>query len=398
VDNITHAFVGAAMAQCAVPQGASRRARTVFICASVIASNAPDIDLIYTSIIEEPLGYLLHHRGHSHTLPGLGVLGLLIGTGLRLTPSASVAVRGMASRLWSLIGAALLAHLLMDTANGYGTHLWYPFWSGWVYGDAVFVLEPWLWAVLGLILASNAGRVWRVLIALLTLVLIGVLFQLSLLPGSVLAVLIGAMGAAGIALRRWPEKTRASVALIATAAIFVVMPGVSRAAKEQARRVSIGPPEGEVIDIVADANPGIPWCWAVLVLQQTGNGPGDLLVARRGTLSLLPGVWPAASCTTARLSVGWSTETQASDRIVWHRRWQIDLETLRALYDKNCRARAWLQFGRVPYVSHGVIRDLRFEHPIGQNFTPMALDTEHACPSYLTNWELPRSDVLTARP
>ena len=37
----------------------------------------------------------------------------------------------------------------MDSANSYGTHLLYPFSARWIYGDAVFVLEPWLWLILG---------------------------------------------------------------------------------------------------------------------------------------------------------------------------------------------------------------------------------------------------------
>jgi inner membrane protein len=395
VDNITHAFLGAAMAECAAPRNAAPAARTAFMCAGVIAANAPDIDLLYNGIIEQPLGYLLHHRGHSHTLPGLGVLGILIWSGMRRWPQARLALRGMEGRCLSLIAAALLGHLLMDTANSYGTHLWYPFSSGWVYGDAVFVLEPWLWAMLGATLAMNAGRLWRVLIALLTLVPIGALVQVGLLQAGVLAVLLGAVGAGAFSVRRWPRQTRAAAALIATAAIAVGMSGVSRAAKAQAR-AAIAAHDAEVIDVVADANPGVPWCWAVMVLHKA-NDRRDALVATRATLSLLPGVWPAASCASARLSAGWATEVRASAAVVWHRRWDIDVATLRTVYEGNCRARAWLQFGRVPYVSNGSIADLRFEHPIGQNFTPMALDDAagaRRCPAALTHWELPRRDVL----
>src|SRR5687767_12181110 len=111
------------MAECAVPRTASPRARTVFMCAGVIAADVPDVDLIYSGIIEEPLGYLLHHRGHSHTLPGIGVLGILIWSGLRLLPQAKLAIRGMEARWLALLAAALAGHVLMDTANGYGTHL-----------------------------------------------------------------------------------------------------------------------------------------------------------------------------------------------------------------------------------------------------------------------------------
>ena len=85
--------------------------------------------------------------------------------------------------------------------------------------------------------------------------------------------------------------------------------------------------------------------------------------------------------------------------IVRHRRWQIDVEGLRALYAGNCRVRAWLQFGRMPYVANGWIADLHFEQPIGQNFTSMAVDAGgRACPAHVTDWELPRRDVLVPSP
>ena len=47
------------MAQCAVPRDAMARTRAVFICAGVVAANAPDVDLLYTGITVAPLGYLL---------------------------------------------------------------------------------------------------------------------------------------------------------------------------------------------------------------------------------------------------------------------------------------------------------------------------------------------------
>jgi hypothetical protein len=42
VDNITHAFVGAAMAECALPANQSTRARAMFMSVGVLAANAPD--------------------------------------------------------------------------------------------------------------------------------------------------------------------------------------------------------------------------------------------------------------------------------------------------------------------------------------------------------------------
>jgi len=385
------------MGEYAAPRDGSSGTRAVFIAAGVIAANAPDVDLLYTGLTEAPLGYLLHHRGHSHTLPGLIALGLLIWSGLRLLPWVKAGVLGAERRWLLLLAVALFGHLLMDSANSYGTHPFYPFSARWIYGDAVFVLEPWLWVILGAALALNAGRLWRVLVALLALGPLAALVSLGLLRVGVLAAMLGLGCAAAIAARSWDRRTRAAGVLLATAAIFVLMPGVSRVAKGEARRALQGVDSGAVVDIVSDANPGVPWCWSVLTLQKAADGPGDALIARRATLSLLPGAWPAASCASARLSARWTApDGAASDAIVWHRRWRIDVEELRALYAANCRVRAWLQFGRAPYVANGSIADLRFEHPIGQNFTPMAVGTDaRACPSHVTGWELPRHDVLT---
>ena len=397
MDNVTHAFVGAAMAECAVPQGASPRTRTLLITAGVIAANAPDIDLLYTGITEAPLGYPLHHRGHSHTLPGLAVLGVAMWSGLKLLPRAKAALQGMDRRAILLIAAALLGHVLMDSANSYGTHLLYPFSARWIYGDAVFVLEPWLWLILGAALASNALRLWRAVVALLALGPSAALVAMSLLPVGVLAAMLGATGALAFAARAWDRKKRASVVLVAAATIFVVMPAVSRLAKATALRALSDLDRGELVDIVSDVNPGVPWCWGVLTLQKAADGPDRALVARRGTLSLLPGLWPATSCASARLmSARWpAAATATPDGIVWHRQWRINLEELRTLHAGNCRVHAWLQFGRVPYVANGRIADLRFEHPVGQNFTPMPIETgDGGCPSHVTAWELPRRDVL----
>src|SRR5258708_37303503 len=55
--------------------------RTGAYLASVFANNAPDLDFVYARITDPPLGYLLHHRAHSHTVPvgiAIGVLTVLV--------------------------------------------------------------------------------------------------------------------------------------------------------------------------------------------------------------------------------------------------------------------------------------------------------------------------------
>jgi hypothetical protein len=90
-----------------------------------------------------------------------------------------------------------------------------------------------------------------------------------------------------------------------------------------------------------------------------------------------------------------NSEVAASAAMMWHERWQIDLEELRSLAARDCRTAAWLQYGRVPYIEGGAIADLRFERPMGGNFTRMRLDAgARGCPVNLTNWTPPRADIL----
>ena len=397
VDNLTHTFVGAAIGEYATPATASPRIRLAAMTVGAIAANAPDADLLYTRITDPPLGYLLHHRGHTHTVPGLAVLALLIW-GVLWLRRRSAWKAGLTTRRWMLlIAAALASHLLMDAANSYGTHPFYPVSFRWLYLDAIFVIEPWLWVILGTALALNAARRSRFLIGGLTASLAAALTAIGLLHPAALAAMFAAVAACVYGTRTWDRHRRAGAALLAVAVVFMVMPFVSRAAKASARAAVLAS-DGQVIDVVADANPGVPWCWSVLTLQQSDGGPGALL-ARRGTLSLFPGAWPATSCASIRLTGQSSGEAITSDAIVWHRRWQTDLSELRALFAGNCHARAWLQFGRVPYIQDGALVDLRFESPTRQNFTRMRLPPEsRECPSYITSWEPPRRDVLGSPP
>ena len=80
MDNLTHTLAGLLLAEAAV-QARSRHGepsapfRTAAYLSSAFVNNAPDLDFVYAGITERPFGYLLHHRGHSHTVP----VGLAIG-------------------------------------------------------------------------------------------------------------------------------------------------------------------------------------------------------------------------------------------------------------------------------------------------------------------------------
>jgi len=53
---------------------------------------------------------------------------------------------------------AILTHPLLDTLNTYGVRWLMPVRGDWYYGDALFIVDPWLWLVLVLGVVASRGR------------------------------------------------------------------------------------------------------------------------------------------------------------------------------------------------------------------------------------------------
>lgn len=393
MDNVTHALVGAAMAEVALPARPSPQLRRAFLVTGVVAASLPDVDLAYTWITEPPIGYMLHHRGHTHTWPGLVVLGLVVLGVHRLWPTLRELVAPVQRRLTTLIAVALASHLLLDAGNHYGTHLLYPLTSRWYYGDAVFIFEPWLWVMLGVTTALNAsGRLSASALWVMTVALPTALLAVGLVGAVTVATFAIGGFALAFALARLRPARRGVVVLVGTAIVFIAMAGTSRHVKHIVRGALASMGAGAVVDIAATSNPGVPWCWSLVTLE---HGGPQRMIARRGTLSLLPVWWPASRCVSDRLIAAAPGPASDVDALRWNREWAIDLTELSAVA-QDCRGAAWLQFGRMPSVEDGQIVDLRFDNPLSANFTAMAVDEpgRRPCPAYLTSWEWPRADVL----
>lgn len=147
MDNLTHSLVGLAAAKAGL-----ERVSPYATVVCVLAANAPDADIV--TLVGGSLTYLEHHRGITHSIAGTLAIGLLFPIlfywGERL--SARLRGREPRARLGGLIIASLLltaSHPLLDWTNSYGLRPYLP-WSGeWIYGDIVFVVDPWLWLILG---------------------------------------------------------------------------------------------------------------------------------------------------------------------------------------------------------------------------------------------------------
>jgi inner membrane protein len=145
MDNLTHTLFALTLAR--TPLGRAGRGTTT---ALVLASSAPDIDVVMTA--RGTASYLQWHRGPTHGLLGVLALGaivaLLVRAGQRLVdrrgprpPDDPEAPFGL------LLAASMIAvvcHILMDFPTSYGTRLLSPFDWHWFATDLMPIVDVYL--------------------------------------------------------------------------------------------------------------------------------------------------------------------------------------------------------------------------------------------------------------
>lgn len=145
MDPLTHSLTGALLAD----TGPARRT-PLALPTLVLAANLPDVDAL-TYIISSDAALDLR-RGWTHGLLALALLPILLVGVLILIdrhwrrPSAPVA---SFRRLLPLAYLGVASHPLLDWLNTYGIRLLMPFDDRWFYGDTLFIIDPWLWLILG---------------------------------------------------------------------------------------------------------------------------------------------------------------------------------------------------------------------------------------------------------
>jgi inner membrane protein len=393
MDNVTHSLVGVALADLAMGRRATGTKRPLLVGAGVIAANLPDIDIAYAWITPAPLGYLLHHRGHTHTVAGLAVLALAMMAAYWWFPSARKTGPSGRMRISLLIAVALASHLALDALNSYGVHPWYPVDNTWYFGDAVFIFEPWLWLILGVAAAWNGrSRTARLAAALPMLAVVGVAASTGVLPMAAVAALAILGGAFGLIAVRLSAYTRTAVALAMCAAIVAGFAATSRIARGAALQALAPEMRGEVVDVILTPNPSSPLCWGVIAVELR-ESDGEYILWR-GTQSLAP-AWKAPTACASHVFDGPHDARMIGDgRFALRDATHQSLQRLRTAARENCWVRAWLRFGRAPVVEGPAIFDLRFSQSAGRGFTDMPFGAREGCPANMPNWGMPRADLL----
>lgn len=411
MDNLSHSVVGLAAGELihrnlpAEPDSARHSLRrTLLLVSCWLASNFPDLDLVLTPLLPEPLGYLLHHRGHTHTLlyaiPQAlllwGVLWLLWPAARRLLKTSPAARAGLALSLT----AGFLLHMSMDYLNSYGIHPFHPFDSRWFYGDMVFILEPLFWVTFGMPMAMMIRRPWLRAALVLVLLAIPLYFTLnSYLPWLSMAALVAiAVPLAFLQRRAGAQGVAALVMAVVIGAGFIGVQGFAsgRARQLVADALHTRDPASRLLDASMTSFPTNPVCWSFVSVESNENAGTYRL--RRGLVSTLPGSFPVTRCPAALSDRTSQKEMTASLALFSEQTGQ--LAVLRELRKDNCHFEAWLRFARAPAVSDTEAMDLRYSASPRGNFTTMRFEDfkRRACPSHVPQWTFPRQDLLTPAP
>ena len=263
MDNLTHSLVGLTAAKAGLEKlspGAT------LLC--VLAANSPDSD-IAVLLFGDRWDYLHHHRGITHSIIGPAFLAILLPLLFYGADRLWARVRGHTPKtkfrgllIISLIVSA--THPLLDWTNNYGVRPLLPWSPRWFYGDLVFIIDPFLWVVLGgasFLLASRTKTskfIWIALAAIITFLIVmsprgGDMTNRAFLAGFWLVALIAIIVLFVTGAReRWGRK-------IAFAAIAVVLAywgglailhsrALDRGVQEANRIVA---PNGEIVGRVA---------------------------------------------------------------------------------------------------------------------------------------------------
>ncbi|MGO9272993.1 MAG: metal-dependent hydrolase [Terriglobia bacterium] len=168
MDNITHTLTGLALSQA----GLNRKTRFATL-ALIVGSNLPDVDVLWSNG-GGGANYLDYHRGITHSLLGVAVLGaalagLLYFLGRRFPTAKSkgtkapkvnappVDVRWLFGVCWIATGG----HLLMDFTNQYGVRPFLPFSDRWYALDIMPIVD--LLLLPALILGLGIPALFRVI-------------------------------------------------------------------------------------------------------------------------------------------------------------------------------------------------------------------------------------------
>ncbi|MGV3709805.1 MAG: metal-dependent hydrolase [Gemmatimonas sp.] len=407
MDNVTHALAGCLMAATTVAvlerRGVQtpRRFRAVATAVGIITAELPDADLVYAgaSLGMGKLGYLLHHRGHTHTLL-FALLSAALVWGIVMTLRRDLRAPPFGRALFTLAVCGTMSHLLLDYTNNYGVHPFWPVVNRWFYGDAVFIVEPWLWVVaIPPLLFFHRGRGSRSMLALLLGIILAAAWFIGMVGTLVAVMLTVGAGLWLLGQRRLDDRLRITGAV----GLWVVVEVVFAVGSAQSRnhvRDAVG---ASYRDVSLTPLIGNPFCFRAIVVEVEAETYrlSNATVAPYAALvsaSTCAGTSDDASSGAATLSGGRSEHTSSAS-VDWSTEWHAPVAELAQIVRTQCEAAAAMEFIRVPMWSARPdgsveIGDARFGTGARGFASIIASPAPQHCPRLLPGWTPPRADLL----
>jgi inner membrane protein len=240
---------------------------------------------------------------------------------------------------------AVASHLALDWTNNYGVHPFWPLSNRWYYGDAVFIVEPWLWAVsVPTLLLAARHRTSRVALGLALVAGLALAWGVALVTrGAAVALTLGAVCAL-LLTWRLPPAARPAAALGAWLVVELVFATGTRLARARLAPVAAA-------DVVITPGPTNPLCATALLVERDGRGGAARYRLTTASVAALPTLVPVARCaappTGATLVMRPAVRPRLAG-VAWGDSWEAPLAELATLARTSCQAAAALRFLRSP--------------------------------------------------
>jgi inner membrane protein len=257
MDPLTHTLVGANLA--ATRLGSTTR----YAAAALIAgANLPDIDAIlyFTGHDDLALGF---RRGWTHGVLAIAVLPVLLTGLLALLARMRRGEKPSSVRLLAISFLAVLTHPTLDWLNNYGMRWLMPFARSWSYGDSVYIMDPWLWIVLGFGFLAGQ-RPTPAMVTIFAAVVAALAWVVGRRSAAYLAI-VGAVALLLFAVLLWKSKRSYAAPALAIASLYIV----ARLAIHHATVQEVRAHFGRVERIMVAPQPIDPTRWDFVA--QTGD-------------------------------------------------------------------------------------------------------------------------------
>jgi inner membrane protein len=276
MDNLTHSLVGLSLSKAGLER-VSPYATTVCL----LSANAADADFV-ALFFGDRWTLLHHHRGITHSIVGTVAIGLLVP--LIVAGVARIVARmrkrSEKIRLGGLMIASFIAavtHPIMDWMNNYGVRPLLPWSNKWFYADLVYIVDPYIWLMLGgaMFLLTSKGRLRMGAWVILGVIVTAIIFLVSLRGGSDASAVqaAGAIWIAGlivivsVRVTRFHQRLNRRTALAALALVVLYGGGLAiahrvayAAALAEASRLASSRAE-ILVKIASMPSPASPFSW-----------------------------------------------------------------------------------------------------------------------------------------